>query len=332
MLYADQRWIGDHGIGRFARNVLNGLDYRQVCLESSPAAPLDSWVLARALQPLTRHDLFFSPGYNTPLFCRAPFVFTIHDLTHIQCPQTSTAHVRLYYATVMKRACHRAVRILTVSEFTKKQIIDWSGVVPEKVVNVGNGVDPLYEPSGDSYGFPFPYLLSVSNRKPHKNELRIVEAFGQANLDSQTRLVFTGETTPALSRCIERNQLCSRVEFVGIVPEARMPSLYRGARALIFPSLYEGFGLPIVEAMACGTPVVTSNLTAMPEVAGDAALLVDPRSAEQISSAIEQIENDSSLRQELRQKGLLRVFSFSWKTTCARVRQILSQAMNCRAG
>ena len=329
MLYADQRWIRGDGIGRFARHVLTGLDYRQVPLQSNPAAPVDSWFLARALQPLTRRDLFFSPGYNTPLFCRAPFVFTIHDLTYIKCPEASTPQFRLYFATVMKRACHRAVRILTVSEFTRKQIIDWSGVAPEKVVSVGNGVDPLYEPSGDSYGLPFPYLLSVSSRRPHKNELRIVEAFGQANLDSQTRLVFTGEPTPALSGWIERNRLCSRVEFVGIVPEARMPSLYRGARALVFPSLYEGFGLPIVEAMACGTPVVTSNVTAMPEVAGDAALLVDPRSPEQISRAIEQIENDASLRQELRQKGLMRVFSFSWKTTCAGVRQILSQAMNC---
>jgi glycosyltransferase involved in cell wall biosynthesis len=328
MLYADQRWIGDHGIGRFARHVLNGLDYHRVRLESSPAGPLDSLLLARALKPLARRDLFFSPGYNTPLLCRAPVVFTIHDLTHIQCAETSTAHVQLYYAIVMRRACHRAVRILTVSEFTKKQIVDWSGVTPEKVVNVGNGVDPAYTPSGDSYGFPFPYLLSVSNRKPHKNELRIVEAFGKASLHSQTRLVFTGEPTRALSRSIERNQLRSRIEFVGSVPEARMPSLYRGATALIFPSLYEGFGLPIVEAMACGTPVVTSNVTAMPEVAGGAALLVDPRSAEQISSAIEQIENDPSLRQQLRQKGLGRVFSFSWTTTCAGVRQILSQAMN----
>jgi len=327
MLYADQRWIGDHGIGRFARHVLAGLDFHPVQLQSSPSAPLDSWLLARALRPLTRLDLFFSPGYNTPLFCRAPFVFTIHDLTHIQCPEASTPETRLYYATVMKRACHRAVRILTVSEFTKKQIIDWSGVVPGKVVNVGNGVDPVYEPGGDCYGFPFPYLLSVSNRKPHKNELRVVDAFGKANLDSQTRLVFTGEPTPALSRWIERNQMCSRVDFVGIVPEARMPSLYRGATALIFPSLYEGFGLPILEAMACGTPVVTSNITAMPETAGDAALLVDPRSLEQMADAIKQIVADNSLRQRMRERGIARAAQFSWQTACSRVDRLLTDSV-----
>ena len=324
MLYADQRWIGDHGIGRFARHVLNGLDYRQVPLESSPAAPLDSLSLARALRPLTRHDLFFSPGYNTPVFCRAPFVFTIHDLTHIHCPEAGRPHIRFYYATLMKRACHRAVRILTVSEFTKKQIVDWSGVAPEKVVNVGNGVDPAYEPCGDSYGFPFPYLLSVSNRKPHKNELRIVEAFGKAKLDSAIRLIFTGDPTPMLYRWIERNQLHSRVEFVGTVPEARMPALYRGATALIFPSLYEGFGLPIVEAMTCGTPVVTSNLAAMPEVAGDAAFLVNPRSVDEMSKAMEQIVGDAPLRQKLSKDGIARSASFSWRSTVARVSAVLS--------
>jgi glycosyltransferase involved in cell wall biosynthesis len=324
MLYADQRWIGDHGIGRFARHVLTGLDYRQVPLQSSPATPLDSWFLARALKPLTQNDLFFSPGYNTPLFCRAPFVFTIHDLTHIQCPEASKPHLRLYYATVMKRACQRAVRILTGSEFSKKQIIDWSGVVPEKIVSVGYGVDPTYEPSGDSYGFPFPYLLSVSNRKPHKNELRIVDAFGKAKLDSRIRLIFTGDPTPALSRRIEWNQLRSRVDFVGAVPEPRMPSLYRGATALIFPSLYEGFGLPIVEAMTCGTPVVTSNLTAMPEVAGDAAFLVNPRSVDEISRAMEQIVSDVPLREKLSKNGIARSAKFSWGNTVARVSTVLS--------
>jgi glycosyltransferase involved in cell wall biosynthesis len=327
MLYADQRWIGEHGIGRFARHVLSGLDFHPVPLRTSPSAALDGLFLARALRPLTRQDLFFSPGYNTPLFCRAPFLFTIHDLTHIQCPETRTAHLQIYYATVMKRACHRAARILTVSEFTKKQIVAWSKVVPEKVVNVGNGVDPAYQPVGDSYGFPFPYLLSVSNRKPHKNELRIVEGFGRASLNSQTRLVFTGDPTPALSRCIERNQLRSRVHFVGTVPEPRMPSLYRGAAALIFPSLYEGFGLPIVEAMACGTPVVTSNTTAMPETAGEAALLVDPRSVEQIAKAIEQIVGDDSMRQRMRERGIARAAQFLWQTAYSRVERLLADSV-----
>jgi glycosyltransferase involved in cell wall biosynthesis len=323
MIYADQRWLGHHGIGRFARHVLPGLDYLPIPLGSHPAAPLDSWFLARALRKLTRRDLFFSPGYNTPLFCSAPFVFTIHDLSHIYCPENSSPSIRLYYATVMKRACHRAAAILTVSNFTRSQIIDWSGVSPEKVSNVGCAVDPTYRPGEESYGLAFPYLLCVSNRKPHKNESRIVEAFAQANLDPQIHLVFTGLPTVDFASRIAACRLSSRIDFMGVVPEARLPSLYRGAKALIFPSLYEGFGLPVLEAMACGTPVVTSNLTALQEVAGDAALLVDPTSTAQIAAAMEQIVSDTALRKQLRQKGLTRATEFSWSTTACRVRELL---------
>jgi glycosyltransferase involved in cell wall biosynthesis len=269
--------------------------------------------------------LFFSPGYNTPLFCRSPFIFTIHDLSHIYCPEISNPPIRLYYATVMKRACRRAARILAVSEFTRTQIIDWSGVSPEKVSNVGCGVDPAYDPNGDSYGLPFPYFLSVTNRKRHKNEYRMVEAFAKASLDPRIHLVLTGESTPGLVGCIEAHQLRSRVNFVGIVPEERLPSLYRGAEALIFPSLYEGFGLPILEAMACGTPVVAANTTALPEVAGDAALLVDPTSVQQISRAMEQVVSDTSLRQQLREKGRMRAAEFSWASTVSRVREVFGE-------
>lgn len=307
--------------------MLADLDYRPVPLNSHPAASLDSWFLARALRKLERTDLFFSPGYNTPLFCPAPFVFTIYDLTHIHCPEGRRLEIWLYYATVMKRACHRAARILTDSEFTRKQIISWSGVSAEKVVTVVLGVDSAFRPEGESYELPFPYLLAVSNRKPHKNEFRIVEAFAKADLDFRIHLVFTGQPTVELARWIEAQQVRSRVEFMGVVAEERLPSLYRGATALIFPSLYEGFGLPIVEAMACGTPVLTANITAMPETAGDAALFVDPRSVEQIAIGMEQIVKDNFLRQRMRQQGLARAARFSWSQTCKQVRQLLAESM-----
>jgi glycosyltransferase involved in cell wall biosynthesis len=323
MIYADQRWIGNHGIGRFARHVLSGLDYRQVPLASNPAAPLDAWRLARALRGLTHNDLFFSPGYNSPLFCASPFVFSIHDLSHIYCPENSSPLIRLYYATVAKPACHRAASILTVSEFTRGQIVEWSGVPPEKVFNVGCGVDPAYHPGVDPYELPFPYLLCVSNRKRHKNESRVVKAFAMAGLASKMRLVFTGEPTVELADYIERNHVTPSVNFVGAVAETKLPSLYRGAEALIFPSLYEGFGLPVLEAMACGTPVVTASSTALPEVAGDAAMLVDPTSVEQIAAAMLRIVSDTSLRQQLREKGLSRAAQFSWDSTVAEVRQLL---------
>ena len=332
MIYADQRWIGNHGIGRFARHVLAAFDYQPVPLNSNPAAPFDSWFLARALRKLERTDLFFSPGYNTPLFCRAPFVFTIHDLAHIFCRESRKPQIQLYYATLMQRACRCAARILTVSEFTRNQIISWSGISDEKVVSVGNGVDPAFRPEGDLYGLPFPYLLSVSNRKPHKNEFRIVEAFAKADLDPKIHLVFTGLPTAKLSRWIQAQGVRPRVEFVGGLDEEKLPGMYRGAEALIFPSLYEGFGLPIVEAMACGTPVLTSNITAMPETAGDAALLVDPRSVEEIARGMDRVVSLSGLRQDLRTKGLKRAAQFSWARTAATAREVIQSVRFCAEG
>lgn len=323
MIHADQRWIGNHGIGRFAREVLARFEYEPVALATHPAAPLDTWRLARALRRLTSQDVFFSPGYNTPLFCPCPFVFTIHDLSHVFCPENTSAAIRLYYATIMKRACRRAVKILTVSEFTRSQIVEWSGVQKEKVINVGCGVDPAYRPEGDVYGLPYPYLLCVSNRKRHKNEFRTVQAFGQAAIDRGIHLVFTGEPTPDLRAWIESHSLRDRVNFVGMVAEERLPSLYRGAVGLIFVSRYEGFGLPILEAMACGTPVVTSNVTAMPEVAGEAALVVDPQSVDEISHATTLLVTDSGLRRQLSEKGLVRAAEFAWESTCTRVHRLL---------
>ncbi|PSH03642.1 MAG: glycosyltransferase family 1 protein [Acidobacteria bacterium] len=325
MIYADQRWIGNHGIGCFARHVLAGLEYRPIPLAANPASPLDPWRLTRALGKLIATDLFLSPGYNSPLFCGSPFIFTLHDLNHIDRPENSNVLKHVYYATVLKQACHRSASILTVSEFSRGRIIEWSGVPPDKVVNVSCGVDPEYHSRVAPYESPFPYLLCVSNRKQHKNEFRVIEAFSRAHIAAGTRLVFTGNPTAELAEYIERKHLTSRVQFVGIVPDLQMPSLYRSAEMLVFPSLYEGFGLPVLEAIACGTPVVTANTSALPEVAGEAALLVDPTSVEQIAHAIGRIAGDSILRQQLREKGLARAAQFSWASTVAKVQGLLTR-------
>lgn len=325
MICADQRWIGNHGIGRFATKVLATLEYEPVALATNPAAPFDSWRLSLALRQLTPGDLFFSPGYNTPLFCAAPFVFTIHDLSHIFCPENSRPAIRLYYASIMKWACRRARKIFTVSEFTRSQIVSWSGVSPDKVVQVGCGVDAAYRPDGDVYGLPYPYLLCVSNRKRHKNEFRMVQAFAQAPIDRGIHLVFTGNSTVELAAWIREHDVMNRVDFVGPVCEERLPALYRGASGVVLASLYEGFGLPLLEAMASGSPVVTSNLTAMPEVAGDGALLVDPTQVDEISDGIARIVNDTNLRNQLREKGLARASRFSWAKTAASVQELLAE-------
>jgi glycosyltransferase involved in cell wall biosynthesis len=301
------------------------LNYCPLPLVSDPDSPLDPWRLARALDTLTHEDLFFSPGYNPPLYCAAPFIFTLHDLNHLDRQENSSHLKRLYYAMVVKRACHRAARILTVSEFSRGRIIDWSGVQPEMVVNVGCGVGPEYHPRAAPYPLPFPYILCVSNRRRHKNEIRQLQAFARSGLATEMRLVFTGHMSAELAEYIVHNRMLQSVHFIGLVPDAELPSLYRSAKALLFASLYEGFGLPVIEAMACGTPVVTSNITALPEIAGDAALLVDPTSVEQIATALRQIIEDSSLRQKLRAGGLARAAEFSWSRTTSRVRDLVTR-------
>jgi glycosyltransferase involved in cell wall biosynthesis len=324
MLYADPRRIGDHGIGRFARCVLAGLEYSPVPLRTDPDSPLDPWRLTRALGKLSRNDLFFSPGYNPPLKCPAPFVFPVHDLNHLDRPENSSPLKRLYYALVVKRACHQAARVFTVSEFSRERIIEWSGVSPEKVVNVRCGVGPEYHPEVAPYEMPFPYILCVSNRRRHKNEFRQLEAFAKSGLPDEIQFVLTGDPNEEITDFIKRNQIAKRVHFLGLIPDAQLPSLYRSARALTFVSLYEGFGLPVLEALACGTPVVTSNTSALPELAGDAALLVDPTSVDEISEAMTRIVSDTPLRVQLRERGLAQAARFSWAGTVAKVQQLLN--------
>lgn len=321
----DARWIGEHGIGRFARELaarVPGL----TCWHDGPhpASPLD--VLYLSLRLLTApRAVWCSPGFNAPLWLRHRYVLTIHDLNHIDFPENSSLAKRLYYRFIMRPACRRAAAVLTVSEYSRQKIIAWSGVAPDQVVNVGNGVSPAYAPAGPVYAPGHPYLLCISNRRPHKNEERLLHAFARAELPSAVQLLFSGTPTPALSTLVATLGITTRVRFLGRIAEADLPALYRGAQALVFPSLHEGFGLPVVEAMACGTPVITSSVTSLPEVAGDAALLVDPLQADEIAAAMGQLLADHDLSARLREKGLRRAQQFSWDAVAQRVAAVLAK-------
>ncbi len=294
---------------------------------------LDPFRLALRLRSTPDVGVFCSPGYNAPLFGPVPFVFSVHDLNHLDRPENSSLIKRVYYATVLKSACRRAAAILTVSNFSHQRIVDWSGVDGHKVFNVGNGVDQAYMPEGPAHSPGYDYLLMVGNRKLHKNELRVVAAFAKATLNPSLQLLFTGRSSPQLQLVIDQHRLSDRVHFTGFVQEADLPSLYRGAVALIFPSLYEGFGLPVVEAFACGTPVVTSSTTSLPEVAGGAALLVDPLSVDDLAHAMSRVVTDLALRGRLRAHGLQRAQAFRWPDVVARVRRVLSAVeQGCRTG
>ncbi|MBB5608603.1 MULTISPECIES: glycosyltransferase family 1 protein [unclassified Janthinobacterium] len=325
-IYIDERWIGEHGIGRFANVLASKINFTAMNMVGSPSSPLDALRFFFRTLGFSKKDLVFSPGYNAPVFIRCPFVFTIHDLNHIDRNENSSFLKRLYYKWIMRRACRHAQAVLTVSEFSKRRIVDWSGIPAERVINVGNGVGEEYAPSASAYKPGYPYVLSVSNRKAHKNEPRLIEAFSQANISDDVRLLFTGEPTPAVLETIQQYKLQGRVTFVGRVAEADLPGLYRGALALAFPSLYEGFGLPVIEAMACGCPVLTSSTTSLPEVAGDAAVLVDPTSVKAIAEGISSICGDELLRVEMIRKGYLQAARFSWDEVVRKADIALSRA------
>ncbi|MCL9781305.1 glycosyltransferase family 4 protein [Vibrio sp. S4M6] len=327
MILVDERWSGFGGIGRFADEISarfsSSTAVNSAC---SPASLFNPIALALALAKQKKEDVAFLPGYIPPIYSSVPYVFTVHDLNHLDRPENASFLKSLFYRFFIKPGCHRAAAVLTVSEFSRQRIIEWSGVAADKVINVGNGVDDAYSPNVEPYSPGHPYLLCVGNRKPHKNEPMLIRAFAQAQIDSNIRLLFTGNATEELEALISSLGLESRVSFYGFVEEEQLPSLYKGALALVFPSLYEGFGLPVIESMACGTPVITSNCTSLPEVAGDAALLVDPNSKISISSAIEKLVSDEELQESLALRGLDQAKKFTWDLTAQLVESVLLDA------
>lgn len=325
MLLFDARWLGDHGIGRVSRILDERLCLPHLEISGKPSSPFDPFRLFIAMLKLPKNSAVFSPGYNAPLFVVRPYIFIVHDLNHIDRPENSNLFKRMYYRFIMLRACRNAFRVLTVSEFSRQRIISWAQIPEMHVVNIGNGVDSCYMPNVNPYTPGYQYLLCVGNRKAHKNEGRVLEAFAKAKIDSGIRLLFTGNVNEQMMSLCQQLGIENRVVFMGRIPEEDFPGLYRGALGLVFPSLYEGFGLPVIEAMACGTPVLTSNNTSLPEVAGDAAILVDPLSVEQISTGIECICSDMNLREKLIERGIQQARKFRWDTVTNNVQNALSE-------
>ncbi len=321
----DSRWLGPHGIGRFAAEMQRRIEFSGVVRGGIPPShPLDS--LAMSLRLLgDRGRWIYSPGFNAPLFGLRRYILTVHDLNHIDTPAQSLLK-RLYYHLVLKRACRRVARVLTVSEFSRRRIVDWAGVPEDQVVNVGNGVGAEFTRSGPRFEPGYRYFLCVSNRKPHKNEARMLRAFADAAINPAIRLLVSGEETEDLLNLIEQLGLAKRIVFMGSLDDGELAARYRGAIGLLFASLYEGFGLPIVEAMSCGTPVITSSVASMPEIAGDAALLVDPGSVRDISRAITSVAEDcGGVATRLSRLGLERAKGFDWEVVADRVFEQLAR-------
>jgi len=323
-LLFDARWSGEHGIGRFAREVRARLPVaRELRAPLAPWSPLDPAHLSLRLLSAPRAALFYSPGFNAPLVSKVPFVFTIHDLNHIRFPQARTMLKSLYYERIMKPACRRARAVATVSAYSKADICAWSGLPPERVVDVGNGVGAPFGPDGEKFAHPRPYVFCVGNRKPHKNEARCLAAFASIAARVPHDLLLTGAPSAQLLQAVVAGRLSGRVRFLGRIDDQQLAAVYRAAAAVLFVSLYEGFGLPVIEAQACGTPVISSDVCSLPEVGGGAALLVDPLSVEAIAAALEAVLTDTRLARRLTLAGHANCARYSWERTGEALRALL---------
>jgi glycosyltransferase involved in cell wall biosynthesis len=288
-----------------------------------------------------RVTLFHAPHYVLPPLVPCKSVVTIHDCIHLMFPQYLPSKLAFAYArTSIGMAARRETRVMTVSESSKRDILRFVDAKPEKIDVIYNAYDERFavEPREEDvirvrerFQLHDEFVLYAGNVKPHKNVERLIQAFDlvrRRGLD-HLKLVIIGDEVSkyaALRRAVHRHQLHKYVRFLGYLPEETLAVMYRLAGVFVFPSLYEGFGLPPLEAMASGTPVVTSNVSSLPEVAGDAAILVDPYDAASIADGIATVLTDERVRRELRRKGLERARQFSWETSVRRVREIYSEA------
>jgi glycosyltransferase involved in cell wall biosynthesis len=367
----DARKLHDFGIGTYIRNLLRhlahtdqdtefvllceeadlgvaaqlGPNFRTV-LEPSPNYSLREqvhvpWVLRRE-----RPDLYHAPHYVLPAGVRCPSVVTIHDCIHLMFPQYLPNRLAYAYARAqMWAAARRSHCILTVSEASKRDILHLFNVPPEKIVVVYNAIDSHFSvtPSDEAvarvrerYQLDHRFVLYVGNIKPHKNLIRLIEAFDElrrGELDDLKLLIIGDQISklPALRRAVHLHKLHKQVRFLGYLGDDQLAILYRLASVFAFPSLYEGFGLPPLEAMASGTPVVTSNVSSLPEVVGDAAVLVNPYDVDAIVDGLRRVLTNPALAAQMRQKGIERAREFSWERSVAKTWGVYQQIAGSRA-
>lgn len=270
--------------------------------------------------------LMHFPRFSVPLLRIGGTVVTVHDLAFRRYPHTLTAEARRYFESATSSAVKRADAIIAVSEHTRQDLIEFFHVEPDRVHVVYNGLEPRFSPCcadetlsqvRRAYGLKDDYILFVGTLEPRKNLVGLLNAYAMLRSihGVDIPLVLAGEKGwlyEEVFDALHSLRLQSYVHLLGRVPDAYLPDLYRGASAFVYPSFYEGFGFPVLEAMACGAPVVTSAVSAIPEVAGDAALLVDPHSSEAIADALARILEDEALADDLRKRGVQQAARFSW--------------------
>lgn len=311
--------------------------FRVLTLRSRFISLKEQIELPRILHEI-KADLFHSPSFVAPLFCRCPLIMTIHDLNHLVLPQYYTPVHKLYYRFFVQRCIQKSIRILTVSTFSKREIIKYFKLNPDRIEVTYNSVSSYYRPIEDpeardrvrlEYELPEEFILYVGNNKPHKNFPKLIEAYCLSDVK-----------IPLVACCpvdIESIEIAARYNkqynlyFTKFIKDEDLPVVLSIAKLMVYPSTYEGFGLPPLEAMACGTPVVTSNASSLPEIAGDAAIFVNPHDVYDIIKGIHLGIFDQDLREKLIKKGFIRASFFSWrkmaKLTLATYEESLSQPL-----
>jgi glycosyltransferase involved in cell wall biosynthesis len=324
---------------RIAEELELGRNFR-AAVDRSPSYSLREQITVPAALARQRPDVFHAPHYVLPPLTRCPSVVTIHDCIHLMFPQYLPNRLALAYArSSIWMAARRASRILTVSEASKRDILRFFDVSPGKITVIYNGIDERFHrrPPEDEivrvrerYQLEGDFVLYAGNVKPHKNLGRLLDAFDLVRREglAHLKLVVIGDEISKyteLRRAVHRLNLHKHVRFLGFKPDAMLAVLYRLAAVFVFPSLYEGFGLPPLEAMASGTPVVTSNVSSLPEVVGDAAVLVDPTDAESIADGMRRVLTDPALAASLSTRGLTRAAEFSWERSVRQIRAIYGE-------
>ncbi|HEV2445379.1 MAG TPA: glycosyltransferase family 1 protein [Candidatus Sulfopaludibacter sp.] len=312
----------------------------------------DHSYLDHATFPIFLHrlspDLVHIPLARVPLLMIRPYVVTIHDMANLLfVEETSKLRMRLRRYR-FRRGLVRAERVIAVSEATRRDCQSVLGIPPERIARVYNAPDPGFFACIDDrdaeqrrrilerYQIDYPFLLYAGNIRRHKNVPRLVEAFavlreelGGHPVYQDLRLVIIGDTIsqfPAVRQAVIRSKMEHVVRFLGFVPFETLRCFYQTAAAFVFPSRYEGFGLPPLEAMACGTPVVASNVSSLPEVVGDAAVLVNPENVFDIARGVREVLLDDARRADLIQRGRAQAARFSWDRTARQVLEIYTQS------
>jgi len=288
-------------------------------------------------------DLLHVPHYNAPLLYPGKLVVSIHDLIHLM-PEGNNRQLSVFaYAwTMLHLAARRADHIVTGSAHAKQEIVERLGVPGSKISVIYHGVSQDFQDSNretapavvySALGRQFPYMLCVSALRPHKNLARLLEAahrfWERTHSNCELLIVGTGgpEKAQLLDQC-GRLGIAGKVTFLADVAEGLLPFLYAAAQFLVIPSLMEGFGLPVLEAMACGTPVLCSNTSSLPEVGGQAVLYFDPLNPEEMANAMQTLSASPEMRAALREKGLQRAQNFSWHESARKHAEVYSEVLH----